>query len=83
MFGTAKHYCFHRCYVSVAVLDGLIYAMGGYDGQNRQNTAEKYYPKKNQWSLIQPMNFQRSDASASAFEGICFVLFSNHKNIMI
>ena len=69
-FGTAKHLCFFRCYVSVAVLDGLIYAMGGYDGQNRQNTAEKYFPKKNQWSLIQPMNFQRSDASATAFESM-------------
>ena len=62
---------FVRCYVSTAVLDGLIYAMGGYDGQNRQNTAERYFPKKNQWSLIQPMNFQRSDASATAFDGKC------------
>ena len=55
----------HRCYVSVAVLDGCIYAMGGYDGHVRQNTAERYTPKTNQWSLITPMNHQRSDASAT------------------
>ena len=54
-----------RCYVSVAVLDGCIYAMGGYDGHVRQNTAERYTPKSNQWSLITPMNHQRSDASAT------------------
>ena len=69
MFNFVVHFFIIRCYVSVAVLGGLIYAMGGYDGQNRQNTAEKYFPKKNQWSLIQPMNFQRSDASATAFDG--------------
>jgi len=54
-----------RCYVSVAVLEGCIYAMGGYDGHVRQNTAERYTPKANQWSLITPMNHQRSDASAT------------------
>lgn len=54
-----------RCYVSVAVLDGCIYAMGGYDGHVRQNTAERYTPRSNQWSLITPMNHQRSDASAT------------------
>ena len=60
----SKHHC-GRCYVSVAVLDGCIYAMGGYDGHVRQNTAERYTPKSNQWSLITPMNHQRSDASAT------------------
>ena len=50
-------------------MDGLVYAMGGYDGHNRQNTAERYQPRTNQWSLVQPMNHQRSDASASALGG--------------
>lgn len=32
-----------RCYVSTAVLnDKVIYALGGYDGTSRTNTAEKY-----------------------------------------
>lgn len=55
----------YRCYVSVAVLGTIIYAMGGYDGHHRQNTAEKYNYKYNQWSLIASMNVQRSDASAT------------------
>lgn len=58
-----------RCYVSTAVLEDQIYAMGGYDGHHRQNTAEKYDFKTNQWSLIAPMNMQRSDASACMLNG--------------
>lgn len=58
-----------RCYVSVAVLNDLVYAMGGYDGYHRQKTAERYDYKTNQWSLIAPMNVQRSDASATTLNG--------------
>lgn len=58
-----------RCYVSVAELNGFIYAIGGYDGHNRLNTVERYNPKTNQWTIITPMNMQRSDASACTLKG--------------
>lgn len=65
-----------RCYVSTTVLDDMIFAMGGYDGHHRQNTAEKYDHKSNQWTLIAPMNMQRSDASACTLNGEnCFLSF--------
>lgn len=38
-----------RCYVSVVELNGLIYALGGFDGKNRLNSAERYDPVTNQW----------------------------------
>lgn len=60
-----------RCYVSVAVLGETIYAMGGYDGHHRQNTAERFNHRTNQWSLVAPMNAQRSDASAAALDSKC------------
>ncbi len=53
----------------MAVLDNQIYAMGGFDGHVRQNTAERYTPECNQWSMISPMNHQRSDASATTLNG--------------
>lgn len=62
-----------RCYVSVTALDGLIYALGGYDGQNRQNTAERYDPKTNQWTMISPMNVQRSDAHACTLNNKIYI----------
>ena len=54
----------HRCYVSVAELNGFIYALGGFDGTHRLNTAERYDPSTNQWTLIPSMNVSRSDAHA-------------------
>jgi len=69
------------CYVSVAVLDDCIYAMGGYDGHVRQNTAERYTPKANQWSLITPMNHQlHSEASATTFSSEFCEYFSTSIN---
>ncbi|KAK7939475.1 hypothetical protein WMY93_002801 [Mugilogobius chulae] len=62
-----------RCYVSVALLDGFIYAMGGYNGIIRLNTVEKYSPEVNQWKLIASMNEQRSDASSTTFNGKIYI----------
>jgi len=58
-----------RCYVSVAVLDGLIYAIGGFDGHQRLKTVERYDPNTNQWTMMRPMNERRSDASATSLQG--------------
>lgn len=42
-----------RCNLSVAVMDGLVYAMGG---SCNSRTAERYDYHTNQWSMIAPMN---------------------------
>ena len=60
--------------MSVAVLGDHIYAMGGFDGHVRQNTAERYNTETNQWSFISPMVQQRSDASASTMNGDKLIL---------
>lgn len=62
-----------RCYVSVVELNGLIYALGGFDGKNRLNTAERYDPITNQWTLIPSMNFLRSDAHACTLNGKIYI----------
>jgi hypothetical protein len=48
--------------VGVAVLNRLLYAVGGFDGTNRLNSAECYYPERNAWRMITPMNSIRSGA---------------------
>lgn len=70
-----------RCYVSVTVLDGIIYALGGYDGVNRQNSAERYDPKSNQWTMIPSMNTQRSDAHACTLDGKIYITGERWVNI--
>ncbi|XP_028254449.1 kelch-like protein 10 [Parambassis ranga] len=60
-------------YVSVTVLNGRIYAMGGYDGHTHLSSAEFYQPETNQWLQIAPMNEQRSDASCTELTGKIFI----------
>ncbi|XP_028289100.1 kelch-like protein 10, partial [Parambassis ranga] len=65
------YYC--RSYVSVTVLNGFIYAMGGDDGHTRLSSAEFYQPETNQWLEIAPMHEQRSHASCTALSGKIYI----------
>lgn len=60
------HYFSHSFLLNFYFADGLIYAMGGYNGRIRMSSAERYDPERNQWEMIASMNKQRSDASAAS-----------------
>jgi len=64
-----------RCYVSVVLLDGYIYALGGFDGYTRLSSVERYDPKLNQWEPVSDMNMVRSDAAAASEFSIARPLF--------
>lgn len=49
-----------RLGAGVAACGGALYVVGGYDGQNRWNTAEKYQPDTNTWHQLAPMSTIRS-----------------------
>jgi kelch-like protein 19 len=51
-----------RLGVGVAVVNRLLYAIGGYDGTERLSSGECYHPENNAWSMITPMTTQRSGA---------------------
>lgn len=48
-----------RSRVGVAVVNGLLYAIGGYDGQSRLSTVEVYNPETDGWTRVSSMNSQR------------------------
>lgn len=48
-----------RSRVGVAVVNGLLYAIGGYDGQSRLSTVEVYNPETDNWTRVSSMNSQR------------------------
>ncbi|KAK5920228.1 hypothetical protein CgunFtcFv8_024063 [Champsocephalus gunnari] len=48
-----------RSRVGVAVVNGLLYAIGGYDGQSRLSTVEVYNPETDSWTRVASMNSQR------------------------
>ena len=45
--------------VGVAVMDGLLYAVGGCTGSEYQNTVERYDTEQDTWTTIEPMHIKR------------------------
>lgn len=41
--------------VSLAALDGFVYALGGWDGQSDVASVERYDAARNRWEVLQPM----------------------------
>lgn len=63
-----------RCYVLAAVLNDEIYAVGGFSGDTRLASAEKYNPETKQWTMLPPMSKVRSDAACVGFNGKLYVI---------
>ena len=59
-----------RCGVGVAVLDNLLYAVGGHDGSSYLNSVERYDPKTNQWSSdVAPTSTCRTSVGVAVLNG--------------
>ncbi|XP_072846221.1 kelch-like protein 3 isoform X2 [Pogona vitticeps] len=60
-----------RSSVGVGVVDGKLYAVGGYDGASRQclSTVEQYNPATNEWSYVSDMSTRRSGAGVGVLSG--------------
>lgn len=67
-----------RLGVSVCVLNGCLYAVGGSDGQNPLNTVERqvlkvsrkafrYDPRMNKWTVVRPMCTRRKHLGAAVY----------------
>lgn len=54
-----------RIGVGVAVINRLLYAVGGFDGTHRLSSVECYNPEKDEWRGTAPMNTVRSGAGES------------------
>ena len=65
-----------RSSVGVAILNGCLYAVGGYDGVARQclNSVERYNPLTDEWVLIEPMNQRRSGAAVAVLENFLYAI---------
>lgn len=67
-----------RIGVGVAVLNRLLYAVGGYDGATRLNSAECYYPERNEWEMIAPMSIIRSGAGECGLAKCAVGIFTGY-----
>jgi len=62
-----------RSRVGVAVVDDVLYAIGGYDGRERLDTVEAFYPDLKLWKTVSSMNSKRSALGAVAFNSRLYV----------
>ncbi len=63
-----------RLGVSVAVLGGYLYAIGGSDGLLPLNTVERYDPKTNRWTPAQPMITRRKHLGSAVYKNFIYVV---------
>ena len=53
----------------MGVLDGLLYAVGGYNGQTTINTVERYNQRTEEWTMISEMTTARSMLGVASLNG--------------
>lgn len=68
----SMHY--KRLGVGVAVVNRLLYAIGGFDGNERLTTIERYHPENNAWTIIPSMSIGRSGAGVVALNQYIYVV---------
>ncbi|XP_066970554.1 kelch-like protein diablo isoform X2 [Macrobrachium rosenbergii] len=62
-----------RSELGVAVLDGYVYAVGGWDGSHRLTAVERYDPRTNSWSEVASMKLALTSPAVAACQGKLYV----------
>uniref|UniRef100_A0A8C5G206 Kelch like family member 10 n=1 Tax=Gouania willdenowi TaxID=441366 RepID=A0A8C5G206_GOUWI len=72
-----------RYLMSVTVLKGCIYVMGGYKNRTSLRTAERYQPNINQWTFIASMNERRRNASCTTLNNNIYICggWNNYRSL--
>lgn len=81
-----------RSTLGVAVLNGCIYAVGGFDGSTGLNTAEMYDTQTGKWRSIASMSTRRSSVGVGVLYGQLYavskfliinaLIYSNYRKVM-
>ena len=59
------------------MVDGMVYAVGGWEGSTRLETAECYDPVTNTWSFIAPMKLAVTSPAVVSHNGYLYVAGRN------
>uniref|UniRef100_A0A182MSE8 BTB domain-containing protein n=1 Tax=Anopheles culicifacies TaxID=139723 RepID=A0A182MSE8_9DIPT len=60
--------------VGVAVMDELLYAVGGSSGSDYHNTVEYYDPETDRWTLVQPMQSKRLGVGVAVVNRLLYAI---------
>lgn len=60
--------------MGVAVVNRMLYAIGGFDGNDRLASMECYHPENNAWTVLPSMKLGRSGAGVAALNQFIYVV---------
>lgn len=75
----------HRAGVGVAVLEGVMYAVGGHNNKYKQESlksVEVYRPCSRVWSFIADMHFPRNNPIVIALDGLLYVMGGSNEQCL-
>lgn len=64
----------HRSSVGVGILDGFLYAVGGYNGHTTINTVERFNARTQEWTMVTAMTTQRSMLGVASLNGALYAV---------
>lgn len=56
------------------MINGMVYAVGGFNGSLRVRTVDMYDPAKDMWSSIASMEARRSTLGAAVLNGMIYAV---------
>ena len=59
--------------LGLTILDGHVYAIGGWDGNCRLDSVERYDPGTNSWAFIPPMKMALTSPAVATLKGFLYV----------
>lgn len=62
-----------RSELGLVLLDGLVYAVGGWEGCSRLESVERYDPKLNVWEFVSPLKLAVTSPAVVAHNGLLYV----------
>ncbi|PIO62712.1 kelch repeat protein, partial [Teladorsagia circumcincta] len=60
--------------VGAAVINNLLYAVGGNDGSTKLKSVERYDPHRNYWAIVDSMGTKREGVSVSVLNGCLYAV---------
>ena len=62
-----------RSELGLAMLDGHVYAVGGWEGTSRLDTIERFSASSNSWSFVAPMEMAVTSPAVVTHDGLLYV----------
>ena len=66
--------------LGLAMLDGHVFAVGGWEGSSRLDSVERYDPETNTWSPVASLKMAVTSPAVVAHEGKVFPASISQKN---